>query len=119
MVLLASGIVDECPLLGFVMSVLLVCLLWGWVGVERRIGALVGGFDTLLGFEGSHSFVLVPCVGGGWVASFAEAGLLGLVGVLVGWVVDSWIVDASIFGITRASSSGLHQDWVGVWCRSL
>jgi hypothetical protein len=43
------------------------------------------------------------------VASFAPCPgcrlLAGsVVGVLVGWCVDSWIVDASIFGTTRASS---------------
>ena len=67
----------------------------GWCGgVEPLIMRVLGGFGTLLGFEGSHSFVasfvcLVSCVGAGWV--------------LVGWCVDSWIVDASILDTTCAS----------------
>ena len=45
---------------------------------------------------------------GGWPLSLKLRVVL-VVGVLVGVVVDSWIVDASIFGITRAMLTMLHQ----------
>jgi len=65
------------------------------VGVWNLGGGLGSvGLGTLLGFEESH--VLEPPCCGGW-ASFpwSSAGLAGGEG-LVGVVVDSWIVDASI-----------------------
>jgi hypothetical protein len=84
-----------------VMSVLLAGLWSGGCGnSDRWFG---GGCGTLLGFEESHSscpvavsatfcvvFVVV-----GWPLSLKLRVVL-VVGVLVGVVVDSWIVDASI-----------------------
>jgi hypothetical protein len=79
----------------------------------------VVGCGTLLGFEESHSSCLFWSCWLGWVAFFAEAATLVVVGVLVGVVVDSWIVDASILASHVQCSQMLHQVFGGVWCRSL
>jgi hypothetical protein len=84
-----------------------------WVGVEPRAGRGWGGGGTLLGFEESHSSCLL----------LRLAVCDRLVG-LVGWVVDSWIVDASILCTPPAMPvvarwSSLHQVMGGGGVRSL
>ena len=142
MVLLTSGIVDERPQLG-VMTVstarVLPPVLGGWGGgVEPRWWSGVGGFGTLLGFEGSHASatygcMLLTCLSGVW-SVFSPCGLLRWLLLvwwglgLVGWLVDSWIVDASILlaphdpwpvGGLGVGCDWFHQIGRGVWCWSL
>ena len=89
-------------------------LVFGWVGVEPRIGS--GG-----GWVLAHCWALrnhIPC--GLLDACLAR---VGRVGVLVGLVVDSWIVDASIcITLARRLAFRALGVWGGgwlAWCESL
>ncbi len=84
-----------CPLGLVVLSTVRACLsLFGGIavpGVEPGWLVLVGGFDTLLGPEGSDeslvSLVFLP---------LPVPGLFAWVWGLVGLLFEIWIVDASI-----------------------
>jgi hypothetical protein len=78
-VLLASGIVDECSSrtrLGW-----LVLSVAGFAGsvVERLPGGGGDGFGTLLGFEGSHSLVASLRRWAPWVSRGCLCGFVGLI----------------------------------------